>query len=464
MNTGNFSKREHDVIKLLLQGKSNKQIALTLDVSQSTVEYHLKNVYKKLQVSSRTEAVLRLGKSIGDNITSELGKSTVEMDSEPTDNGGKPISTRRIPMKSLLYIIGASLLMAVLVFVLVSVTMPTNKANPKPIIQATITSTAQQSTETPLPVQLLTPTSNAQTVATLTSIPFSIQDIAHFVSENYPDGTNVSLGATFTKTWELQNTGTTTWTTGYSFVMTEGSYPLGESQSFPPVINLPREVMPGDTVEVSANITAPKTDTIYEIHYKLKNSNGQFVSGDGAEVWLKITVGNVQLTSGSVQANNVTITLINMQKNETVTNVEVCAQLPDTQDWNFNGVVLTAGNVQNSLSGLMLKNSKDASTYSSTYRCYVIEFPVGVSNYGNSPVSVTISNIRVPAENNLEANCARAKQQLAPLYPGLDFTCGPMGFFYSNLKLPSGISKDQADKIIMDALEQAIYGPWVLSE
>ena len=173
-------------------------------------------------------------------------------------------------MKSLLYIIGASLLMAVLVFVLVSVTMPTNKANPKPIIQATITSTAQQSTETPLPVQLLTPTSNAQTVATLTSIPFSIQDIANFVSENYPDGTNVSLGATFTKTWELQNTGTTTWTTGYSFVMTEGSYPLGKSQSFPPVINLPREVMPGDTVEVSANITAPKTDTIYEIHYKLK--------------------------------------------------------------------------------------------------------------------------------------------------------------------------------------------------
>ena len=179
---------------------------------------------------------------------------------------------------------------------------------------------------------------------------------------------------------------------------------------------------------------------------------------------MKITVGNVQLTSGSVQANNVTITLINMQKNETVTNVEVCAQLPDTQDWNFNGVVLTAGNVQNSLSGLMLKNSKDANTYSSMYRCYVIEFPVGVSNYGNSPVSVTISNIRVPAENNLEANCARAKQQLAPLYPGLDFTCGPMGFFYSNLKLPSGISKDQADKIIMDALEQAIYGPWVLSE
>jgi LuxR family maltose regulon positive regulatory protein len=42
-----FSKRENEVIELLLQGKSNKQIAQTLVVSARTVEYHLKNVYKK---------------------------------------------------------------------------------------------------------------------------------------------------------------------------------------------------------------------------------------------------------------------------------------------------------------------------------------------------------------------------------------------------------------------------------
>ena len=65
-----FSKREKEVVEFLLQGKSNKQIALALGVSQSTVEYHLKNVYKKLQVNSRTEAVLQLGKSIGDNAPS----------------------------------------------------------------------------------------------------------------------------------------------------------------------------------------------------------------------------------------------------------------------------------------------------------------------------------------------------------------------------------------------------------
>ena len=86
-----FTKREIEVMKLLLQGKSNKQIALSLGISQSTVEYHLKNVYKKLQVTSRTEAVLRLGKSIGNDLSSELRESIVEISSRDADNADQPI-------------------------------------------------------------------------------------------------------------------------------------------------------------------------------------------------------------------------------------------------------------------------------------------------------------------------------------------------------------------------------------
>jgi hypothetical protein len=80
----------------------------------------VKNVYKKLQVNSRTEAVLRLGKSIGNDTSSELGKSTVEISGEPADNGGKSISTRRIPMNKM-YLIFGGLLTTVLVVVLVLV-------------------------------------------------------------------------------------------------------------------------------------------------------------------------------------------------------------------------------------------------------------------------------------------------------------------------------------------------------
>jgi DNA-binding NarL/FixJ family response regulator len=55
-----LSKREKEVIELLLKGKSNKQIALSLDISVHTVEFHFKNIYTKLQVSSRIELILKL--------------------------------------------------------------------------------------------------------------------------------------------------------------------------------------------------------------------------------------------------------------------------------------------------------------------------------------------------------------------------------------------------------------------
>jgi DNA-binding NarL/FixJ family response regulator len=55
-----FSPREQQVIEQLLQGKSNKQIALALGLSVRAVEFHLGNLYAKLGVASRTEAALKL--------------------------------------------------------------------------------------------------------------------------------------------------------------------------------------------------------------------------------------------------------------------------------------------------------------------------------------------------------------------------------------------------------------------
>jgi len=55
-----FSPAEHKVIKQLLQGKSNKQIALILHITESTIESHLTKIYAKLGVSSRAEAIIKL--------------------------------------------------------------------------------------------------------------------------------------------------------------------------------------------------------------------------------------------------------------------------------------------------------------------------------------------------------------------------------------------------------------------
>jgi len=53
-----LSGREREVLQLLTEGTDNNGIASSLNVSIHTVEKHLKNVFKKLSVTSRTEAIL----------------------------------------------------------------------------------------------------------------------------------------------------------------------------------------------------------------------------------------------------------------------------------------------------------------------------------------------------------------------------------------------------------------------
>ncbi len=108
-----LSGREKEVAGLLLQGKSNKQIALTLAISERTVEFHLKNIYVKLGVRSRGEAILKLGKSTGVISNDRLGESAVAGMSESAENEGKT-NSRKIPMKRLFIIIGGILFGAAL--------------------------------------------------------------------------------------------------------------------------------------------------------------------------------------------------------------------------------------------------------------------------------------------------------------------------------------------------------------
>lgn len=51
------SEREIEVLKLVAVGKSNREIAEALSVSENTIKFHLKNITHKLNVSNRTEAV-----------------------------------------------------------------------------------------------------------------------------------------------------------------------------------------------------------------------------------------------------------------------------------------------------------------------------------------------------------------------------------------------------------------------
>jgi DNA-binding NarL/FixJ family response regulator len=54
-----LSKREMEILELLSQGQKNKEIAATLSISIETVRIHVRHIYEKLQVHSRTEAVVK---------------------------------------------------------------------------------------------------------------------------------------------------------------------------------------------------------------------------------------------------------------------------------------------------------------------------------------------------------------------------------------------------------------------
>ena len=53
-----YSKREGEILQLLVDGLSNRQIAKTLDISEKTVKNHVSSLFKKLQVNDRTQAAV----------------------------------------------------------------------------------------------------------------------------------------------------------------------------------------------------------------------------------------------------------------------------------------------------------------------------------------------------------------------------------------------------------------------
>lgn len=53
-----LSEREHQILRLMADGVSNKEVSSKLSISENTVDKHLEKIYQKLDVSSRAKAVL----------------------------------------------------------------------------------------------------------------------------------------------------------------------------------------------------------------------------------------------------------------------------------------------------------------------------------------------------------------------------------------------------------------------
>jgi len=57
VSSWNLAARELEVLQLLAAGQRNRNIATSLNISENTVKFHVRNLFRKLQVASRSEAI-----------------------------------------------------------------------------------------------------------------------------------------------------------------------------------------------------------------------------------------------------------------------------------------------------------------------------------------------------------------------------------------------------------------------
>ncbi len=126
-------------------------------------------------------------------------------------------------------------------------------------------STPSTSTATPTPAGTNTPTPPAFT-------PTAQCDQAspgNPIDVTIPDDTEMYPGQVFVKTWRLVNTGTCPWTTEYQAVWFSG-----EKMGAPASVPLPASVAPGESVDISVEMTAPQEPGTYQSNWKLRNAGG----------------------------------------------------------------------------------------------------------------------------------------------------------------------------------------------
>ena len=146
-------------------------------------------------------------------------------------------------------------------------TQPALPTTDNPSVNPTPTPLPPAETNTPAPTQAA-PTRTFTPAPTDTPTP--ICDAARFIEDvTIPDGTVLSPGESFTKTWRLKNTGACAWDSSYALV-----FDVGDQMGGPMSIPLATTVAPGQEVELSVNLHAPDESGSYRSYWRLRNPSG----------------------------------------------------------------------------------------------------------------------------------------------------------------------------------------------
>lgn len=233
------------------------------------------------------------------------------------------------------------------------------------------------------------------------------------------------------------------------FDKTIGKFPV--CPGCPEHIPLTQDVKPGETIQIKVDLVAPKQDGQYTVFYELQDETGMSVPN--SQIWVTITVGNIPVLSSM----GVSAQLISASMENSEFTVNFCMQLPDGRQWYPWNVLLLVNQQDYSPSGSRI----DPVGATTSNKCFSFSFPVLITS--GTTYQLSIGKVELPPEVHQAENCAYAQTTLRASYPGLDFKCAGPGAWYTNLVLPSGMTKEQADQLILDAMSSSIYGPWTLS-
>ena len=118
---------------------------------------------------------------------------------------------------------------------------------------------------------------------------------AEFVSETIPDGSNIDVGAEFTKSWTIENTGTCVWNTNYELIFESGDQLSGTDFS-----KLLSVVNPGNKVTINIDLKAPSSPGFFISNWILRSdTSDKFI-----KLYLKITVPGAPKSNPSAPKSN----------------------------------------------------------------------------------------------------------------------------------------------------------------
>ncbi len=136
----------------------------------------------------------------------------------------------------------------------------------------------------PLP---LAPTSPANASGPAPLLPADSPDNAIWIEDvETPDGSIFEAGDRFTRTWKIENTGTTIWNTDYRLIYYYGEPIMCDEADMD--IYLQQSVDPHNQITLSVRMTAPDQIGTYKNHFRMINDKGE-VFGDN--LFIEIVVG-----------------------------------------------------------------------------------------------------------------------------------------------------------------------------